>query len=161
MASNNSINKSMPLPCFMVRPSASAVSVTGDGTSYFPTFDEIIFDNTSSFDTSVGNYKFIVPKAGFYLFSYSLYITSISAAMTKSLATILTDPGALYFGVINPAIAKDSSNNLILHDSAIISLNVGQAIQVRINLFNGLKDAGIATTSAADPLTYFSGYFIR
>lgn len=66
MATNNTLNIKGPIPAFRAKAAKAYASVTGDGTVYTVKLDTVVYDTTSSFNTTT--YEYTVPMDGRYLF---------------------------------------------------------------------------------------------
>ncbi len=158
MATNNSINQYNPQACFMVRPANNKVNVTGGGVAYTVAFDEIIYDNTSSFN--IGTYTFVAPYTGRYFLAANVQLSNLPAILNSLLINIdtsVTDCGSIW----TSNNSKSVGNLYILQSSFIVSLVVGSTATVSVNSSGGTQTVSVDTTSAVDPLTFFCGYLIR
>jgi len=66
MATNNALNIKGSIPAFRAKAAIAYASVTGDGTVYTVKLDTVVYDTTSSFNTTT--YEYTVPMDGRYLF---------------------------------------------------------------------------------------------
>lgn len=66
MAINNALNIKGSIPAFRAKAGISYAGVTGDGTVYTVKLDTVLYDTTSSFNTTT--YEYTVPMDGRYLF---------------------------------------------------------------------------------------------
>lgn len=69
MAINNALNIKGSIPAFRAKAGIQYAGITGDGTEYTVRLDTVLYDTTSSFNTTT--YEYTVPMDGRYLFVFT------------------------------------------------------------------------------------------
>ena len=153
------INK--PKQCtFFAQVSAPTAAVTGDGTLYTVLFDQERFDVSGSYVPGTG--VFTAPKTGKYLFSGSLRLSGLSAAMTYAQVVLVnTTPvigDNLLFGISNVGASRSVAgvaDNICIPFSTIIAMDAGSISYVQLGVFGGALAVLVEPNSS-----FFSGQLL-
>ena len=145
-------------PCFLYNMLADQTNVTGDGTSYTPTFTTKITDQNNDFD---GTSTFTAPKTGTYAFYWSLQCSGITSAMTNDLSWLNTTARqyrcvqASLFGI------TVSGGVYVFAGAALAPMTAGDTAIIKLDLVNGAKVVTIVgQTNAGFNSAWFGGYLV-
>ncbi len=150
------ITRSTLQPAFLAVHTIAQNSVTGAGAIQTVNFTTVIFDQNSNYD---GTNTFTAPLTGRYQISSSVYIGSISAAMTASNIELVTS-NRTYEGEICSAATRlqTGGNDASWHLASLADMDTADTCTVAIQIQNGVGNtANIPNTTT---LTFFSGYLV-
>lgn len=153
MATNNAINVQGPTPSFRVRLSGNQSNVTGDSTVYTIPFDTVIYDLTSSFNTTT--HVFTVPLDGKYLFNFSARIYGFNATHTQGYFYITVNSDT-YIGWEGNVYAT-STTNATRNCTLLLDLTAGDTVKGQLQVDNGTKTVDLYGNERS---TWFSGAYI-
>ena len=97
-------------PSFIVNNTTTLSNVTGNGTSYVPLFNSIIYDSDTAYNTGTGIYS--LPSAGRWVFGGTFFLTGFSATTRLSVQLVQTNPSYSNETVfLNPLPLVDATFN--------------------------------------------------
>lgn len=144
---------------FFARLSASDPAVTGAGASYFFGSANVL-TVTQTGSAMATNGVFTAPTTGFYSFTATLLLESITAAMANLNLEFKVDGTDIYFGQNqNAASMRNNSNALACNISANIFLTASQTVVLLLGVFNGAGDTvGVDGGAITLPTSHWSGF---
>jgi hypothetical protein len=131
----------------------SQTNATGDGTSFDVIFDSVADQNGSNYNTGTG--KYTCPVTGFYLLSYTVTFTGVTAAMNDGNSQVLSSAGTIQKRSWNAAAIRAASNEAVISDCVITKRTAGDTLYVNIQISNGTKVASTKADSFG-PFCYLS-----
>ena len=128
-------------PSALAEQTSTITNVTGDGTVY-----QAVFNNLASggnFNTVTG--VFTATLSGMYLFTIGSYFTSLSAAATSAVCTLVTTNATYTFSKYNPGAWRDSSNRSLLLGQVVANMIANDTSHVNVQVSNTTKTIGFGS----------------
>lgn len=151
MTNNAESVRSPFIPAFLAYLNTTITNVTGAGTNYTVIFDTEVYDQSGDFNLGTG--AFIAPVQGRYLFSCSVRMAGVEAAMTQRIIQLITSNRS--YGYLD-LFAFGAAANCTQVLSVLADMDAGDSAIVRVTYSNGAGDTA-DVVGAATPYTYFSG----
>lgn len=142
-------------PAFSAYNSVLRSNVTGDGTAYTIPFDTVLFDQSSSLNTSTGT--FTAPVTGIYKLQSTVALSGLGSAHTALILTISTTGKSYDVIDLNPANARDFNNNINVTGSVLVKLNAGDVANIQIAVYSSTKTVTVRNVLYN---TVFSGHLV-
>ena len=131
-------------PGFAANNSTLQSDVTGDGTAYTVTYDNVLYDTASNFTASTGT--FVAPVTGKYSFTATVALTGLTASHTQGFIQLVTTSLNYSGQDYSVGVARDSANKVNLNSSWIaIALTAGDSVFIRIQVTGGTKVVSVPT----------------
>lgn len=157
MATNNAINTSPgTAPLFHVVLSSTVNSVTGDGTPYTIQCDDVLIDQSESYDPDTG--VFVAPISGNYMINAQVLFQTNHGGLDVTFN--LESTGSTYSGVIDYPTNLVPSDLQPLSINTLIPMNQGDTLKMVVTSFGGSKADSVIGASIGSRVTFFSGYLI-
>lgn len=143
-------------PAFLAYLSASAIDVTGDGTTYTIAFDTELFDQNSDYDNAT--YIFTAPVTGRYQFSWLVSVQGILIGHTDLNLQLRTS------NATNTQVARLSPFTISVggvyntNGSLLVDMEAADTCELRITVSGGTKTIDIGGTRTNG--SYFGGYLV-
>lgn len=152
IVAQNTGEVTLPLqPAFLAR-AASQTNVTGDGTNYNVTFTTELFDRNADYSSP----NFTAPVTGIYEFGFQLYLGGLLSTHTQGFILLRTTSTDYFFESYNFGAILDSSAQLRIGQSFLVSLTAGDTATIFCGIFNGTKVIDII----AGVDSHFWGYLV-
>jgi hypothetical protein len=131
----NNLYTNTSQPRFLAVRNGNVSNVTGNGTTYNPVFNNELYDIGSNYDNGTG--IFTAPKAGVYLFTYSIYLTGVGTSMTFAVLSVNTTSGTTLsqFGR-----KSGETTDIILQTACLRKMAAGNTAQCAITISGGPGD---------------------
>lgn len=153
--SNTSGQINYPLqPCFLAYVNPAVTNVTGDGTTYTILYNNEVFDQSSSFDTTTGT--FTAPITGKYTFHAVYEVTQTAAANQNSIFDLVTSNRGYELSVLNPSVATSALGFLSAGASVIADMDAADTATTTLQITGGAKVVDV-TGLQPGPTNHFSG----
>lgn len=153
IVANNQVTR--PLQCsFLALLNTGTGNVTGDGTIYTVICDNVVFDQSSSYNPATG--IFTAPVTGNYVFGASINTQGLTAGMNVyalQCATTARTYRLIEMGAINPST---SSQTLQIASSVFTRMSAGDTAHFTIQVAGGAK---VVSLQAAG-ISYCYGYLL-
>ena len=138
-------------PGFATKLSGNLTNVTGDGTSYTVIFDSVVNQQGgTNYNNATG--VFTAPSTGYYMFTYALSFTGLTASFTSGQIYLNTTSQIYRTFVINPGAIR-SSGNLDLGCGVIAYMSSGNTASLITSMSGSTKTISLSTS-----FTTFSGF---
>jgi hypothetical protein len=144
-------------PILTAQIHTAQTNVTGDGTSFDVIFDSILAQQGSNYNTGTG--KFTCPVTGYYLVTYTVTFTGITAAMNDGLSQILSSAATITRRSWNAGVIRTAANESVISDCTVTSRNASDTLYINIAISNGAKVASTKPDSFGS-YGYLSIYLI-
>jgi hypothetical protein len=144
-------------PAFLAYNSVQRDNQTGNGAGIdYVQFDTEVFDQGADYDNAT--YIFTAPTTGRYRMMVEVNLLAVTAAMNNVYSTFNTSNHQHQITKINVGAVRNSNNEYVVANSALIDMDAADQAFVYINVFGGAGNTVGFAASGGNPLyTYFSG----
>jgi hypothetical protein len=123
-------------PAVTAYPSSEQSNCTGAGTSVDLVFDTEVFDQGGNWATPT----FTAPVTGRYSFDIHLQLGGVTAAMTRSLVSVVTSNRNWLFQGLNVGAIRTDYNTTLLEALGIADLDASDTLKFQLTVYNGAGD---------------------
>lgn len=146
-------------PAFLAYLGTNDTAVTGNGANYQLGTNIALtksFDQWNNFNT---NGTFTAPFTGRYLFTGTICLFLVSAAMTNGYLFLNTTASSYLLDALNPGAVQANAGIITVKGSVIVPMTAGNTATLSIQLQNGAgNNAGLVASGGSGVLaTFFSG----
>jgi hypothetical protein len=140
------------LPAFNSKVSTDILNVTGDGTGYTIVFDQDIFDNSNSHNTTTG--VFTAPHTGLYLFTYVVSLGGLLAGHDRGLLQLALTSDSITYRIA-PAQVMNALNVASFTGAHLVKMNKNDTCAVLVQVDNSTK-----VVDVLGGFSWFSGHMV-
>lgn len=133
-------------PLVLAYASAVGTNVTGDGTAYTVVLGGELTDQNADFASNT----FTAPVTGSYMVTAAVGCQGLTASETLGTLILVSSNRNWTIATDNPGASRSASNTFTMKGSALIDMDSGDTLSLRLTISNGAlvvdHDAGTAPT---------------
>ena len=150
--SQNGVIRNDKQAAFLTTKTTAQDNLTGDGTAATISWNNEIFDQSSSLSGST----FTAPYTGRYLLSASVNTAQIGAGMTSGNLSIVTSANTYVFSLCNPVATADAGAFKTFGGCVFANMTAADTATVVLTITGGTRTVDLVT----DGSCFFSGFMV-